>query len=486
MSFLESVRDRFRRFRYRKLESVFSPEISEALKRNLNSDTFPDLTQGELERMRTKWGRFLNHVASLDGVECSGGNKLEILEAGTETVSAMIAAIDRATTRVWLETYIFDDSDAVGRPVTDALLRAKSRGCDVVVIMDYIGSSQYGFHTQLEEAKIPVVLFNPFPWSHFLDAKVPKSVGPIPFRDHRKILIADSNAFCGSMNVQGETVPAPGDKYPGFYDITARIEGPAVGHLANVFIDSLEESKVGVHRNPIAPIPPATGGQVYIQVLQSNVRKQRRSIQRALASQIKEAESEVRVASSYFMPPGFLKRALLSTTKTPGVESHILVSGTTDFFPVPGDLLAQTHALSRFVNRNRTTVSLYSQSHMHAKFTSVDNLFVQLGSYNFDRFSSRRNLEAAIGVFDHAVASRISHIHKRLEAESNIATDDGVYFRNPVARFICWVAYTVMKTSGRNVFDGFDAYTLRRNLVEKMEYTLEYGRADVIACSLKL
>ena len=414
----------------------------------------------------------------------SNGNSVSILEAGTETIESMISAIDNAVTRVWLETYIFDGSDVAER-VTHALLRAKKeRGCDVVVIMDYIGSLDYKWRAELEAAGIPVVLFNPFPWSHWTVGNgVPKSVGPVPFRDHRKILIADNVGFCGSMNIQGETVPKPGEEHPGFYDLNARIEGPAVGHLGNVFIDSLEESKMGVVRLPFKT-PCVAAGSSYVQVLQSNVRKQRRAIQKCLAKQIREAEHEVRIASSYFMPPGFLKRALLGLGKKEGRVCSIVVSGTTDFFPVPGDLMAQTHALSRFINKPNTHISLYSDSHMHGKFTSVDKLFVQIGSYNFDRFSARRNLESAIGVFDSDVVAQVNRIHDKLVQQSHPACDDGLYFRNPVARFVCWVAYFVMKTSGRNVFDGFDAYAAssddRVNKGRK-EWTLKLGRPDILS-----
>ena len=483
MPVLDRLRESYRSYRKRKQDVLFGPDINQALSSSLNSETQPGASPAELDRLRSKWGKFLHKVASLEGVEASWGNSVEILEGGSATLASMMNGIESATTRVWVETYIFDDSLEVARKVTDALLRAKERGCDVVVIMDYIGSSTFPWRKELETANIPVVLFNPFPWSHYFDPDIPKSVGPVPFRDHRKILIADNIGFCGSMNIQGEVVIRGSETHPGFYDLNARIEGPAVSHLGNVFRDSLEESGVGISRPPL-PVMPVKG-DTYVQVLQSNVRKQRRSIQKALASQIKAAEREVRVASSYFMPPGFLKRALLATSHNSTSRCQILVSGTTDFFPVPGDLLAQTHALSRFINRTRTSVSLYSQSHMHAKFTSVDNLFVQLGSYNFDRFSSRRNLESAIGVFDHRVASQVSAIHQRLESESNLATDDGMYFRNPVARFICWVAYTVMKTSGRNVFDGFDAYG-HGKVVKKKEWTLLFGRADVVATSLAL
>jgi cardiolipin synthase len=466
-----------------RLRESFDSEIVSAITENISQELFPSLSASEVERLRTKWGQFLHKVAQLDGVEASGGNSVEILEAGTQTIASMIEAIDNAKTRVWLETYIFDGSEVADR-VTQALLRAKERGCDVVVIMDYIGSLDYKWRSELESAKIPVVLFNPFPWSFWTNQGVPRSVGPVPFRDHRKILIADQVGFCGSMNVQGETVPIENEEYPGFYDLNAKITGPAVAHLGNVFRDSLEESGVGITRPPI--VCPSRTGHAYVQVLQSNVRKQRKAIQKCLAKQIREAEAEVRVASSYFVPPGFLKRALLGS-RVGSRECKILVSGTTDFYPVPGDLMAQTHALSRFIKRPNTQVFLYSHSHMHAKFTSVDKLFVQIGSFNFDRFSARRNLESAIGVFDADVVRQVNAIHDRLAQQSNPARDDGLYFRNPVARLACWFAYFLLKTSGRNVFDGFDAYGSDALVnKESKEWTLFLGRPDVVATGFPL
>jgi len=475
--YVEKWRNRYRQARRRKEEYLLGEEITDVINRNIPSSS--TISETELAQTRSKWGRFLYKLSRTDGVEVSDGNKVELLVGGSDTMESMLQAIDAAKDRVWIETYIFDGSEHVAKRFVDALLRAKLRGCDVVVVMDYIGSSSFIWRSQLESAGIPVVLFNPFPWSHYVsssdDLSVPKSVGPVPFRDHRKILIADEVGFCGSMNLQGEVVVPPNsdEKYPGFFDLNARLQGPCVAHLANVFRDSLEESRVGIVRGPI-PVP-AKAGSSYVQVLQSNIRKQRRSIQKVLATQIKNASHEVRVASSYFMPPGFLKRALLSN-KT---DTKILVSGTTDFSPIPGDLWAQTHALSRFIRRPNTTVSLYSESHMHAKFTTVDSLFVCLGSYNFDRFSSRRNLESAIGVFDRNIAAQAALIHDQL-CQNSVTAQETV--ANPFARFLHWLAYFVMKTSGRNVFDGFDGSDVSEDR-DRRNSLLRFGRSEFVTLS---
>jgi hypothetical protein len=42
-----------------------------------------------------------------------------------------------------------------------------------------------------------------------------------------------------------------------------------------------------------------------------------------------------------------------------------------------------------------------------------------------------------------------------------------------------------MKTSGRNMFDGFDAYASDSNVIRKKEWTLALGSADIVANSLR-
>ena len=118
---------------------------------------------------------------------------------------------------------------------------------------------------------------------------------------------------------------------------------------------------------------------------------------------------------------------------------------------------------------------------MHAKFTVVDSLYTQIGSYNFDRFSSRRNLECAIAVFDRATAARVREVHARLATNGTQAKSESSFFANPLARAVCWFAYLVMKTSGRNVFDGFDGYRLG---VRRKELLVQFGRPDRVATCL--
>ena len=82
------------------------------------------------------------------------------------------------------------------------LIAASRRGCDVVLIVDWLGgfNMQSRWVSELRRAGATVVVFNPAVASS-ASAWGDRPVGPLFFRDHRKILVADEVAFCGSLNI---------------------------------------------------------------------------------------------------------------------------------------------------------------------------------------------------------------------------------------------------------------------------------------------
>jgi len=413
----------------------------------------------------------------------SSGNQVSVLEGGDACFPEMLAAIKSAKARVWCESYIFDASP-VGLMFFSALLDAARRGCDVILLVDYVGS--FGLNiknhrvSELRHAGASVVFFNPL---------LPASacVGPASFRDHRKILVCDEVGFCGGMNIHEEV----GEQKFGtskFYDVHAKLEGPCVADLADVFLDSLCETGGEVSR-PAMSRPGKLPGGVYVQILQSNVRRRRRTLQEVIERAIDSADESLYVTTAYFFPPGFLRRALQRAPQR-GVQLSLLLSGSSDFYPLPGDLLAQTHFLRRFLRdtrevEDRVTVSLYDKRHMHAKHMSVDGVFSTIGSFNFDLYSARRNLEVGVSVFDRSVARELQSLHLRKAQESQRTTLDDWTYNNPAVRIACAIAYGTIRISGRNVFDGLDCFQ-RKWLVRKaaLTFQLEEQAARFVACSM--
>eukprot|EP00440_Ansanella_granifera_P068298 gb/GFBE01074094.1/.p1 GENE.gb/GFBE01074094.1/~~gb/GFBE01074094.1/.p1 ORF type:complete len:483 (+),score=98.22 gb/GFBE01074094.1/:1-1449(+) len=452
-------------------------EIQACVDAAFASEHFPEINEEALHDRKQKWAALLHRFQKYG--HYSTGNRVTVLEGGDQCFTRMLGAIDNAQTRVWCEAYIFDSS-RVAEAFFRALLDAARRGLDVVLLVDFIGS--FSLRTdwvrELRQAGAEVVFFNPVLPSNCC-------VGPISFRDHRKITVCDEVGFCGGMNIQEEV----GEEIYGtsrFYDVHAMLEGPSVADLAEVFRDSLCEAGSQVQRAPI-PIPQKIDQGVYVQILQSNVRKRRRTMQKVILRSIDAADDSVWLTTAYFFPPGFLKHALLRVPER-GAQLSLLLSGSSDFYPLPGDLLAQTWFLRRFLRdtpEDKVKVHLYEHRHMHAKHMSVDGVFSTIGSFNFDLYSARRNLEVGIAVFDRSFAKGLQAMHERRVAESRRTHFKDWVYHQPMVQVACAVAYSLVRLSGRNVFDGLDCFQ-RKWLVRKaaLTFLLEEQSAQFIATSM--
>ncbi|CAJ1353583.1 unnamed protein product, partial [Effrenium voratum] len=333
---------------------------------------------------------------------------------------------------------------------------------------------------ELRQEGADVVFFNPVLPAHLC-------VGPISFRDHRKILISDEVGFCGGMNIQEEV----GEEIYGtsrFYDVHAKLEGPCVADLAEVFRDSLEEAGGQVVRGPISPPAPLENG-IYVQILQSNVRKRRRTLQKVIVKSIDAAQDSLMLTTAYFFPPTFLKAALLRVPAR-NTSMSLLLSGSSDFYPLPGDLLAQMFFLRGFLSatlpsQDRVSVHLYEKRHMHAKHMCVDGVFSTIGSFNFDLYSARRNLEVGVAVFDRSFALQLQQMHQNRVKESRRTFFSDWVYHQPLIWAACGIAYSLLRFSSRNVFDGLDCYQ-RKWLMRKASLTflLEEQSAQFVATSM--
>ncbi|SOV74635.1 mitochondrial cardiolipin synthase, putative [Plasmodium sp. gorilla clade G3] len=599
----------------------------------------------ERDKIKERWKVILKKNAKKYG-KISEGNKIKIYNEGTLAFRDILNSINKGKRRVWLESYIFDDSK-LAEEVVNSLCKASKRGCDVILLIDYIGSLKMKnrWAQQLKEHGVHVIFFNTFLNSFF-------NMLPIFFRDHRKILIVDNTAYCGSMNVAENVLPSEiffeheergerdedkedkkdtqdkedkkdtqdkedeedtqdkedeedtqdkedeedtqdkedeedtqdkedeedtqdtkdkkdtqdtkdkedtqdtedkedtqnskeikkkkkcnnenkeGNKtnminnfkndlnktniYEDinkkdinkkrkcleYYDLHIKIKGPAVKDLADVFIDSLKMSKSLISRESIEEQKKYQDeNSCYVQVLESNVLRKIRSIQSTFDYIIRNgATNNIYITTSYFLPPGFLRRALFSALSK-GVNISFLFSGNSDVYgDVPATyyimkkilkridrkkkaLLEYNNIISNYINlhksfirypiifheyfnnyqkkkkerKNKGSMNFYffQKKHCHAKNLVVDNLWCSIGSYNWDRFSSRRNLEVMISIFDKKICDQFIKEHQNKIINDSIhITLSQLINRNFFQIFMSYCAYHLGKLSGRNIFDG--------------------------------
>jgi cardiolipin synthase len=82
---------------------------------------------------------------------------------------------------------------------------------------------------------------------------------------------------------------------------------------------------------------------------------------------------------------------------------------------------------------------------LHAKIATIDGIYSSLGSYNLDHWSARRNLEVNLAIIDQEIALSLKdQFAKDLNNSQEV---DSVRFlaRSIVRRFICWLAYLILR-----------------------------------------
>jgi len=124
------------------------------------------------------------------------GNGVKLLIDGPRTYQAMFAAIERARSFVFVESFIFEEAVEGDRHLSQLLRDAAARGVHVYVIYDAVGSltTDQAFLADLKRAEVSLCVFNPI---NPLDDRF----SGLNQRDHRKIVVVDGeDSFAGGVN----------------------------------------------------------------------------------------------------------------------------------------------------------------------------------------------------------------------------------------------------------------------------------------------
>jgi cardiolipin synthase len=344
------------------------------------------------------------------------GNRVSLLRDGAEAFPPMLAAIEGAREQVLVEMYWFD-SDQTGRRFADALKAARTRGCEVAVMYDALGSitADGAMFSDLHEHGVQVVDWNPVaPWrQRFAADKLTR-------RNHRKLVIVDGRiAFTGGFNFADHWLPPPDSQLSPWREDVVQVEGPVLGALLSDFHDLW--SRGGGHPLRGAVATPATAvGNQRVQVLGQAHSRQRLEISRAYRRRIEAARERAWISNSYFVPDQGVVRALRRAAQR-GVDVRILVSRISD---IP---------MTRFASRARWETLLragvrifeWQDRVMHSKSAVIDGYWSTLGSFNLDYISFNFNMELNVAIEDHAFGNTMEQSFQRdLQNSVEVHLDD--------------------------------------------------------------
>jgi cardiolipin synthase A/B len=353
-------------------------------------------------------------------------NDITLLRNGGEYFPALIAAIDAAQTRAWVETYIFAD-DKVGQAVADALIRAVSRGVDVRLVIDGFGSNDHigELDRRMKQGGVKLAVFRP-ETSRFKFRKSRLR------RMHRKLVVVDqSTAFVGGINIIDDFNMhgyANAETFGARFDFAVQLDGAITSQIAatmhqmwqrlteteassratQVTRASLEALERASHR-AFGAKPRneefATGNvndrPMIRFIYRENIRN-RRSIEAAYLLAISRAKREVLIANAYFFP-GRKILAALNAAEQRGVRVRLLLQGRREYFL---QHYASRALYDRLLNGG-IEIAEYQASFLHAKVAVIDGEWATVGSSNIDPFSLLLAREANVFVYDAAFAGEL-------------------------------------------------------------------------------
>ena len=128
----------------------------------------------------------------------------------------------------------------------------------------------------------------------------------------------------------------------------------------------------------------------------------KKQISRSYLEMLRNANTEVILMSSYFMPGRDFRRQMRLALKR-GVRIKVVLAGASD---VKLGKLAERY-LYPWLMRNKVEIYEYQKSVLHGKISVCDGQWTTVGSYNLNELSAKASVELNIDVFHEAFSQEV-------------------------------------------------------------------------------
>lgn len=364
-------------------------------------------------------------------------NHVTLLRNGTEYFPALEQAIDNAVAEVHLQTYIYED-DAIGRKISDALMRAAQRGVNVYMLLDGFGCHHLPkkLVEAMQQAGIEILIYRPkiSPWT--LKRSRLR-------RLHRKVAVVDGKvAFVGGINIIDD-MNTPGHTPPRV-DYAVQVEGPLLAGI-DASVRRLWKRIAWARLRSVKPIRstvmPAAMGKIWAAYVMRDNALHRHDIEEAYLAAIESAQHEIVIANAYFLPGTDFRRALISAARR-GVRVVLLLQARVEYWLL--------HYASRALYRSFLSAGIeiheYHKSFMHSKVAVIDGRWATVGSSNIDPMSLWLAREANIVVDDEGFAMQLREdLEQSIRRGARLLRLDDWNHISAVRRAMTWVVYNFVR-----------------------------------------
>ena len=344
-------------------------------------------------RVEVSSPEFLRSMGSLLGPPIIGGNEVTAYQNGGQIFPPMLETIRAAQKTITFETYIYW-SGHIGREFTDALCERARAKVKVHVLLDWVGTDRIDkvYMDEMRAAGVEIERFHPPRWYN---------LSKLNNRTHRKLLVVDGKiGFTGGVGIADDWL-GNADAKDRWRDSHYRIRGPAVAHMQAAFNDNWIKTRAQVLYGPDYFPGLEPQGESLAQVFHSSKGEGSESVRLMYLLSIASAKKHIRLSAAYFVPDDLAIDTLVAACKR-GVKVQIIVAGkNTDAQAV------RSAGRSRWPELLAAGIEIYEYqpARYHCKVMIVDDIWVSVGSTNFDDRSFRQNDEANLNIYDPAFAA---------------------------------------------------------------------------------
>lgn len=327
------------------------------------------------------------------GAPLIGGNRVRVLQDGSENYPAWEEAIESARSTIHVEMYIVH-RDATGRKFVDLLAKRARAGVKVRLVYDWFGCGigpLLGLFRPLTAAGGDVRVFNPPSFTTMLSWTR---------RDHRKLITVDGRlAFISGLCFGDMWVGSPG--HPPWRDTGVEIVGPSVAHAEQSFAESwrLTGGELDAVAIPDAEqIAPA--GSVNLRLIATEPFTASMLRMDLLIAAI--ARRTLWITDAYFIDHGPYIEALRRAAQD-GVDVRMLLPQGSDV----GWTVPVSRTMYRVLLESGVRVFEWNGSMVHAKTAVADSRWGRIGSTNLNLNSWLGNWELDVAIDDASVADNL-------------------------------------------------------------------------------
>jgi cardiolipin synthase len=363
----------------------------------------------DLATLRTLADQTLSRTA---GAPLISGNSVRVLRDAAENYPAWTAAMERATSSIHVEMYIFHD-DAVGRRFV-ALLAEKARaGVTVRILYDWFGcgwSGMAGLFRPAVEAGAEVHAFNP--------PSIKTALGWVR-RNHRKLIVVDGQiAFVAGLCIGQVWEGIPERQLEPWRDTGVELIGPVVAEAEASFarswaiaggqpFDSTPEPDASAPAGSVSlrliPTEPFTGNVLRMDLLIASV-----------------ARRSLWITDAYFIGTGPYLESLIRAARD-GVDVRLLLPQGSDV----GWVVPVSRSLYRPLLEAGVRIYEWNGTMVHAKSAVADGRWCRIGSTNLNLNSWMGNWELDVAIEDQSVAATLGeHFTEDLARSTEIVLEN--------------------------------------------------------------